>query len=85
MGEFPGLTLKYLIQADIRDLNFWADAANKKIAQRRANFLRDTRLSYIGGELFNEEMTGLDWLLRGEERAAAAEPIVPIKDKEEED
>lgn len=83
MGEFPGLRLEYLINADIRDLNFWTDQANKKAALRRANFLRDTRLAYIGGDIFNEEMTGLDWFIRGEERAAQAAPLIPEEDKKE--
>lgn len=83
MGEFPGLRLEYLIQADIRDLNFWVDAANKKAALHRANLLRNTRLAYIGGNLFNEELTGLDWLIRGEERAAQADPLIEEEKKED--
>jgi len=83
LGEFSSLTLEYLIQADIRDVNFWVDAANKKAALRRANTLRNTRLAYIGGDLFNEELTGLDWLIRGEERAAQASPLIEPEEKKE--
>lgn len=85
MGEFPGFAakLEYLINADIRDYNFWLEQSNKKAALRRANHLRDTRLAYIGGDILNEELTGLDWLIRGEERAAQAAPLIPEEDKKE--